>query len=370
MIKITLKALATIFIALVVFFAWRNILVSADSKESDIVRDIAYHSAEIGFEDIAQNSIKLAPFSAHRADINSSLAYLAHKNGDESRVEDLKISKDFDLNSYESRAIVFDIQKEPAFMQGLLEDKFLPRIQSLPNLSDRILPFYALAQKMGSEGDKYKTRALKILESTKVRVTRTNIANALLQKTLKNGDAESLFKVASASYAAPANDILVFKALKQKAFFNYIKKNPNALGKNEYLKRFLSAESSLKKRDFTELEPKIRYMPLRYGYEWICGSLADFNIPTIALIAKLHGLDDIADEYILRAISPEILQKNARNSSAYLPYLAAVLVEFNRPQDALKLALNYPQDREAIFQQLIKSDNAEILCEILKSYEP
>ncbi len=349
------KVLVSLIVLAFLALAMHNEFCPNSSRSSDNARAFAYAAAEAGLTDLAIESLKYANFDKHKANINASIAFSIYKDSPKASLDFANKAKPFDKNSFLKRKIVFDIGREPDFMAGLLEYKYVDSISEISNIEDRILPLYVLGEKIGLKGERYKSEAFRLLDSLPKDDYKTELAMEVMKESLSADKPEDFYRAFKDSLPNFELDNISFHALLKKNFADYIKQRKDMPNDKKYLLRFLSAKQSLQSGDVNKFGEQLIYMPLRYGFAWECGTLRGFNYPTLALIAKLYKYDNIAQTYISKAQSDEIIEVNYKGLKTYIPFLVAVLLEFEMRDDAVKIAYNYPQLRDELVSVMLKN---------------
>lgn len=358
------KLLKIIFTLVVLFsmaLACTLSLWKYDSAEGDALRNLAYVASEYGFTDIARQCLKKARLDAHKSDINSSIAFALHKEGKEKEAQKLARSKLFNLDSYESRALAYDIMREPLWMKNLLEYKYLEKIKALKGSLAKILPLYALRIKLGDEGKSKTDEILEILRKFREDKYVSDAVYPIAKLASNNGYPEDFVKFMNFLNTEHKNNILMFEFLEDIDNRKVWAANKEKLQKHDKLRiMHRLVKQAVAKNDEELIRKAVFLYPMRYDFNWRKTRLDDFNIPTKVYFTKIYGANKLHKKYLRQSLSPQTLRLTLASREKYLVYLASVLAEIGEINCALSLLQYSPRSGERL----------KILNAIISSMKP
>ena len=307
------------------FVAFALPLIKPDSRVEDSIRGEALEAAEMGKFDSVKNAIKRLKMPIYLADANASLAYAYHRAGD-SRNRDVALkARPFSWDSYMTRAIVYDLNREPDFMKSMLEFKYLSDIRAIRSDFDRAVPLYLLGAKMGDKGGVYVDEAFEILKKHRESEYKSAAVYRICRLSLDNGKYGDFVRFLPLARTTLDIDMLVFEALCNKELMRVWLKNKDSLKRFEYLKNIGNAAiAAIKKRDETRLKNILVYYPVRYNLKWRYNNFKDFNYPLYAYLAKLVGDEELYKKYLDISKSKELKAKLYGDRDKYENFSKAV----------------------------------------------
>lgn len=303
-------------------------LIKPDSRVEDSIRGEAFEAAELGKIDSVKNAIKSLKMPIYLADANASLAYAYHKTGDSRNRDAAFKERPFSWDSYMTRAIVHDLNREPDFMKSLLEFKYLSDIRAIRSDFDRAVPLYLLGSRMGDKGGVYVDEAFEILKKHSDSEYRSAAVYRICRLSLDNGKYGDFVRFLPLAKSTFDIEMLIFSSAPDKDLQKVWKRNEKSLVKHNYVRQMgISALDAVKRRDEDALKNVLRYYPIRYGLKWRYNNFMDFNYPLYAFFAKLAGDEELYRKYLAISKSEELRAKLYGDRDKYDAFLNSILKE-------------------------------------------
>lgn len=306
-----------------------------DSRREDLLRERAAEFAKAGDVEGVKRCISGLNMPFYFADANASLAYAHHVNGDSYAQERAMRMQYFDFDSYLTRALVFDILREPDFMRPLLESKYIGRINEIKSAFSRAVPLYALGVKMGKGGGKFVDEAFSILSGRPDGESRTAAVARICRISLERNRAEDFIRFLALSMSTFEIDMLVLQSLKNADIQAVWAKNEESLKRHNYLRKIgFAALNAVKRHNEEALKKILIYYPLRYNIKWKYNNFKDFNYPLYAYIAKLAGEEELYKKYLSIAKSKQLREKLYGDRDKYALFSNRIFKELGVENDA------------------------------------
>ena len=306
-----------------------------DTRREDMLRERAADFAKVGDVAGIKKCISSLSMPCYLADANASLAFAHHIKGDTDSQKSTMRLQYFNFDSYMTRALVFDILREPDFMRSLLEFKYIGQINEIKSDFDRAVPLYVLGVKMGEKGEKFVDEAFSILSGRPDGESRTAAVARICQISLERNRAEDFIRFLVLGMSTFEIDMLVLQSLKNVDIQSVWAKNEESLKRHNYLRKIgAAALNAVKHHNEEALKKILIYYPLRYNIKWKYNNFKDFNYPLYAYIAKLAGEEELYKKYLSIAKSKQLREKLYGDRDKYALFSNRIFKELGVENDA------------------------------------
>lgn len=334
LIKILYLSLILISIPLVCF----HYIFKYNSAKGDALAQLAYYASEFGFKDIAKECLLKVELKSHKADINSSIAFVDNLKNSNDTFEIPRRIDYLDQDKFLCRLLTYRILREPLWMSGLLKYKYIDKINYIKNPLKRILPLYALSINDKDNSDSYKDQIFNILLGYEYDKNISDFVYPIAKLAVEYNKPNDFIKFVQLLNTEYKYNLLIFNFFENEENIKIWQQAGENVKKHDYLyAMFRNVRRAVGKRDERLIKGSVIHYPMRYDFNWRKTKHDDFNYPTKAYFAKEFGAEELYQKYLNDSISSQTLKLVLASKHQYLVYAASVFTTLKEYDMAFSL---------------------------------